>query len=330
MGYISFPRIGYSGNLGSQLSQYSALYAVAKNNGLDVVFPESSVYDGWGHKFAAVFNMETNYISDKCFSSLSLPYLGLAEYNRRANGIPQSQNFSESVTLNWELLPVNSRHVTKDRLLNLDKNKNYWVDELFHMFEDYHPNYREEILSWRWNKDKYAAAKKDYDKIKVEGKELVSIHVRRGDYLSHDHFCKLDQDYYNEALSYFTEDMDKYHFVVFSNDIPWCKENLIEGNKVTFVDPPGQDIVQIKRSDYPIEMSDDASDLILMSMCDHNIIANSSFSWWAAYTNSNPNKKVIYPQNYVKWNSPVAIDLNDGKYAVQDLGWIPVKNTDKV
>jgi hypothetical protein len=125
--------------------------------------------------------------------------------------------------------------------------------------------------------------------IKTEGKELVSLHVRRGDYLlpQHDHFCQLDVNYYEEALQPFIKEIDKYQFVIFSNDIEWCKSNLIEGDSVTFIEP-----------------SIDYVDLILMSMCDHNIIANSSYSWWAAFKNKNKNKKIYCPENYLKSYSP--------------------------
>ena len=81
--------------------------------------------------------------------------------------------------------------------------------------------------------------------------------------------------------------LDRYHFVVFSNDIEWCQDNLIEGDQVTFIQP----------------MSD-CIDMILMSLCDHNIIANSSFSWWGAYMNKNTHKRVTSPANYVKKYSP--------------------------
>ena len=70
------------------------------------------------------------------------------------------------------------------------------------------------------------------------------------------------------------------NFIIFSDDIKWCKNNFI-GDKFTF-----------------IEGEKDYIDLWLMSLCNHNIIANSSFSWWGAWLNQNPNKKVIAPINW--------------------------------
>lgn len=104
---------------------------------------------------------------------------------------------------------------------------------------------------------------------------LVSLHVRRTDYVNlpnHHPLCSLD--YYKAAISKFPDS----HFIVFSDDIEWCKENLKLDN-ATFSDT-GSDFV----------------DLCVMSMCDNHIIANSSFSWWGAWLNPNEDKQVIAPK----------------------------------
>jgi hypothetical protein len=118
----------------------------------------------------------------------------------------------------------------------------------------------------------------------------VSLHVRRGDYLSQTHmFSTCGLDYYKEAISKFPF---ANHIIVFSDDIEWCKENFTEG-RFLFV-----------------EDSEDYHDLYLMSICKNNIIANSSFSWWGAWLNQNENKKVIAPS---KWfgNSNSHLDTKD-------------------
>ena len=83
-------------------------------------------------------------------------------------------------------------------------------------------------------------------------------------------------EYYKSAMGHFRG----YKFVIFSDDIPWCKENFI-GDNFTFIDG-----------------EEDYIDLYLMSVCEHNIIANSSFSWWGAYLNTNITKKVIAPKEW--------------------------------
>lgn len=130
--------------------------------------------------------------------------------------------------------------------------------------------------------------------------QTCSIHVRRGDYLnSPDHHPTQDVSYYMKAAKKIG--MDK-KFLVFSDDIQWCKENFPEMDNFIF-----------------IEGLKDYEDLLLMSLCKHNIICNSSFSWWAAWLNQNSEKIVIAPQ---KWFGAAYGHLN-----TQDLyceGWLKI------
>jgi hypothetical protein len=116
--------------------------------------------------------------------------------------------------------------------------------------------------------------------------ECISMHIRRSDYVHQPDYHPLQSlDYYKEALDRINEER---HILVFSDDIPWCKEN-IKFDNVTYV-----------------ENQDNLTDLYTMSLCKHNIIANSSFSWWGAYLNSNIDKKVVGP---IKWFGP-RLNLN--------------------
>jgi len=106
----------------------------------------------------------------------------------------------------------------------------------------------------------------------------TSIHVRRGDYLNlHNHHPALSETYYHQAMEHMDSETDLY--VVFSDDIAWCK-NQFTGDKYIFI----EDI--------------DYIELYMMSMCNNNIIANSSFSWWGAWLNTNTDKTVIGPKNW--------------------------------
>jgi hypothetical protein len=109
----------------------------------------------------------------------------------------------------------------------------------------------------------------------VEGS--CSLHVRRTDYVhQQSHHPMLSMDYYERAMRLVSESTGVSRFVVFSDDPKWCRENLkgdlcfVEGNR-------------------------NIEDIFLMSMCSHHIIANSSFSWWGAWLNPNPNKLVVAP-----------------------------------
>lgn len=128
-----------------------------------------------------------------------------------------------------------------------------------------------------------------------------SIHIRRGDYLnSPDHHPTQNMNYYMKAIKQMPKDTV---FLIFSDDISWCKEN--------FPDIP-------EKFKF-IEGNTDFIDLLMMSSCKHNIICNSTFSWWAAWLNKNPDKIVIAPQ---KWFGPAY-----GHYNIDDLyceGWIKI------
>lgn len=108
----------------------------------------------------------------------------------------------------------------------------------------------------------------------------TSIHVRRGDYTNlTKEYAQLDMSYWGRAMQM----IDAQKYIVFSDDIQWCKANF-HGEKFIFS-----------------EGKTPADDLALMASCENQIIANSSFSWWGAYLNNNPSKKVIAP---AQWFGP--------------------------
>jgi len=277
MNYITFKTIGEAGNLASQIQQYASLYAIAKENNLEIIFPESSLGRGYGFKFAKALEIPISTEKDEFFNDFV------------------------------DIRP-NDKLLADDSLFSLEKGKNYNLTFRYDLFHYWYPKYKIDINSWNWNQNHLNSASDIYQKIKIKGKELVSLHVRRGDYLlpQHGHYCQLDQDYYGKALNHFFNEIDKYQFIIFSNDIEWCKENLLEESEiVTFIEP-GVDYV----------------DLVLMSLCDHNIIANSSYSLWAAFKNKNPNKKVYCPTNYLK-NSSAWAHINGNYYPEE---WINIDN----
>lgn len=104
----------------------------------------------------------------------------------------------------------------------------------------------------------------------------ASIHVRRGDYLHlTNEYQQLNMDYYQKAM----ETIKAKNYIIFSDDINWCKENF-RGDNISYA------------------QGSVVEDLALMLSCEHNIIANSSFSWWGAYLNKNPSKIVVAPQHW--------------------------------
>lgn len=116
----------------------------------------------------------------------------------------------------------------------------------------------------------------------IKSQNSISLHIRRGDYLNEGGaYNTYKIQYYYDGINYINSFHDNCKIYVFSDDIPWCRHNLKIPNAV-FVDwNDGIDSWQ---------------DMYLMSLCKHNIIANSTFSWWGAWLNSNPNKIVIAPK----------------------------------
>lgn len=128
----------------------------------------------------------------------------------------------------------------------------------------------------------------------IEKGNAVSIHIRLGDYVNHPlhgGICTLD--YYKKAIDVIKKDVDNPRFYIFSNDIAWCKENLKLENVVYVLGNDGENSYK---------------DMHLMSLCKHNIIANSSFSWWGAWLNKNLAKIVIAPK---KWFNDPSLDSSD-------------------
>ncbi|MBO9443474.1 alpha-1,2-fucosyltransferase [Phaeobacter italicus] len=113
----------------------------------------------------------------------------------------------------------------------------------------------------------------------------ISLHVRRGDYLTFAAHVLCDQAYYDAALAKVLDGLQGDPIVyVFSDDPQWAKDNLSLPCEKVVVDFNGPDT--------------DFEDMRLMSLCQHNIIGNSSFSWWAAWLNQTPGRRVAGP---AKW-----------------------------
>jgi hypothetical protein len=136
--------------------------------------------------------------------------------------------------------------------------------------------------------------KPNYD---IKFPNTCSIHVRRGDYLKHPLIhTNISMDYYRKAIE-IMKSKGYEKFMVFSDDIDWCKHNFI-GDEYIFSE--GQKNYQ---------------DLIMMSGCQSHIIANSSFSWWGAWLGNNSQKSIIAPSNWFGPKGP-------SNYEIIPTNWI--------
>lgn len=128
----------------------------------------------------------------------------------------------------------------------------------------------------------------------MEKRNAVAVHVRRGDYLSKENnniFGNICTDaYYLQAIETMARMVENPLFIFFSNEIEWVRKNF-----------PINDTIYVCQSDF--NAYEDWYDLYLMSKCKHNIIANSSFSWWGAWLNNYKNRQVIAPQKWVNYDA---------------------------
>jgi len=132
----------------------------------------------------------------------------------------------------------------------------------------------------------------------IDGCQSVALHVRRGDYLKDqktmERYGLCSIDYYQAAIAHILAQVESAIFFVFSDDPAWVKEHLSVGEGCTFVSC---------KEIAPQE------DLILMSLCKHQIIANSTFSWWGAWLNKNCDKIVVAPTPWFDDQTIAAQDL---------------------
>lgn len=193
------------------------------------------------------------------------------------------------------------------RILSLDDSQNWDIGGWFHTFHYFH-EHRPDLISIFTFKDAVATeARERIEKIRDEEPyPLISLHVRRGDYLQVSSL-NLGLSYYSDALKSVMDTFSDSYFklVVFSDDIEWCKQN-IQGENVVYSENASKSV-----------------DMCAMSLCDHNIIANSSFSWWGAYLNKNVNKRVWCPDKYIGPSDPHHQFINNN-YTPSEWTVIPV------
>jgi hypothetical protein len=243
------------GGLGNYMFQIAASYSLAKDNECEAIFSDKNY-------FKAQKNLNT--YKDNIFRKIKF-----------------KNNLQYDIVYNEPSFGYNEIKY-KDGI--------YLIG--YFQSEKYFKHNRKDIL------ELFKPSKDDLDTINEKYGHLLnekncSLHVRRGDYLKiqyHHPVC--GKDYYTNAMAAMP---DGTTFLVFSDDMEWCKENFI-GDQFIFV-----------------EGENDVTDLWIMSYCKHNIIANSSFSWWGAWLNGYKHKIVVAP---LKWFGPAKGDIKtDDIYA---------------
>jgi hypothetical protein len=194
-----------------------------------------------------------------------------------------------------------SKHTVKERFLHFDQSIlnlpnrayliGYWQsNKYFHDVEN--------ILRREFMVEAPLAGKNLEIANQIRNTNSISIHVRRGDYVSNPATTEFHGicgiEYYRLCIAELVKKVAYPHFFVFSDDHNWTHENLKIDFPVTYVDHN--------------DSGAGYEDMRLMSLCRHNIIANSSFSWWGAWLNPNPSKLVYAP---CRWFNRSDIDTKD-------------------
>lgn len=269
--------VAIKGGLGNQMFQF-ALYLKYKAMGKEV------------------------YIDDQIFTS------GLND--------PKALKICDVFSLDYQMCSKRLSHQMADAdisILHRIRRKFFGKKELCtHYIEnDLDNNYHPEILEFNnmyldgfWQSEKYFEDIKDEIfknyMFSIEEHEMkkylsgirntnsVSIHIRRGDYIGnsgYDEICT--ESYYKKAISYIKKNIDNPVFYIFSDDVEYVKEKYRNENMVIIDQYSGA------KSHY---------DMYLMTQCKHNIVANSSFSWWGAWLNQNEDKIIVCPKRWSpKW-----------------------------
>lgn len=166
------------------------------------------------------------------------------------------------------------------------KGDNVYYSGYWHSYK-YFDNIRQILINEFTLKDKVQINTSVSERIKSSNS--IGVHFRRGDYLSKsvsEVLVTTSHSYYQKAFDLIYQQVPDPHFFVFSDEPEWIKKNL-NLNKPFEIISGNQG-----KNSY--------KDLILMSQCKHNIIANSSFSWWGAWLNQNKDKIVIAPEQWYK------------------------------
>ncbi len=266
------------GGLGNQMFQYALGKKLALKN-QDELFLDCSFFSEKGSHTPREFELDVFTLKATLAQDEQI-------------GLFQLKNGSRLASLASKLFAVDRKYKTiteKGHEFHpevLDSKGNihligYWQSEL------YFADIRHELL--RDFQFATSLTRKNQELAKeIQSCNSVSIHIRRGDYVSNESAKSFhglcDIPYYKRGIEYLERNESDLAFFVFSDDIYWAQENLMINAPTTFIDHN-----KGKAS---------SDDMRLMSMCKHHIIANSSFSWWGAWLNSNENKKVIAPQRW--------------------------------
>jgi len=273
------------GGLGNQMFEYVAGYSLAKDKDVEYKID-------LGHfKTQSEFKNETPREFQLDF--FEIPY----EFATEQEIVKVKKQYSRGI---FPILKLDSYltmfNIRKYPLLT-SISSDIYMDGYFQS-EEYFIKYEKDIREMFKLITKYITKDiiKMCDEMKSNYDNSISLHIRRGDYVTNTQASKwhglLSKDYYYNAIEYIKKEkgIEKPYIYVFSDDSKWVKENMSFDGNVTYIS----------------EDFNPAQAIILMSKCKNNVIANSSFSWWGAWLNPNKEKIVIAPEQWLVGSNRVS------------------------
>jgi hypothetical protein len=272
---LAFNHLGRLGYLANQMFQYAAIKGIAAYNGIEYMIPENSqmqLFEG--------FKMEN--------ATKHRGFLGDVSV-RDGRGAPVGCNIRAE----------SGFHFDEELFKNPPSDTSLYG---FFQSEKYFSNISNEIVKdFTFKNEILEPCIEFISKVTSFYGKTVSLHIRRGDYLTNsaNHY-NLSLDWYQKALEKFPE----HTVLIFSDDIEWCKnQSIFDADRFMFSETKDGKVVRLDGRWDSTNM-DHWYDLCLQSLCDDNIISNSTFSWWAAYLNQNKEKVVVSPDPSKMWFGP--------------------------
>ena len=273
------------GGLGNQMFQYAMHLAVKGAHPNENIKLCTRCFRGYGlHnglEIQKVFGLQIPEASIWELSKVAYPFFNYRSWQIMYHFLPKRKSMTKGTTQ----IAFNANEITRTDSVFYD---GYWQNE------NNFKHIREQVLR-AFSFPVFNDKRNENLAMKLVGRNSVSIHIRRGDYLKDFVWCVCTPEYYQKGIQYIQTLQKIDVLCVFSDDIPWCREHLWEmGN--------GLDVEYVDWN----KGEQSYCDMQLMTYCKHNIIANSSFSWWGAWLGQCAGKIVIAPKVWV--NIPIQND----------------------
>nr|WP_235891709.1 alpha-1,2-fucosyltransferase [Flavobacterium gawalongense] len=273
--------IKLQGGLGNQMFQYAFAYILAKKN-KDIITIDKSFFErvekksGFTPRKFELDIFNHNFTKASKIDLLSFQHLSIFNKVKKKLGFNYPKIYNET-SFGFQQSALNLKSPIH-------------ISGYFQSYE-YYIGYEKLIKKiFSFSIDKLDQVNKELN-LTIKGKNTIAIHIRRGDYVNDEiteqYHGSCSLEYYLEGIKLLASEKKEYTLVFFSDDSVWVKKQ--------FENLPYSKIF----IDYNTN-ENSWKDMFLMSSCNHNIIANSSFSWWAAWLNENPEKKVIAPKEWFK------------------------------